>query len=589
MPKAYLVVKKVSTAPSVGEPNTLYLLQDGIKLRIYCSNAAGTAVGRIMDETDTNSLINTILTLLSGQPDGLATLDASSKVEQTALTADKWASAITLLLKGDVGGSVVFDGSGSVEMFVSKPHSPVLSYDGQNLYKIVYSDGSIKNISYSGGYPDTITKTLGERIFFTRLNYDIDGNLVSAPMTELTQSNMLAVGNIGFDFTSEFPPQLSFTRNSVQERITQSGSRELMPINSPCIDHTLQGQPLGLLIEPSQTNIIPYSNEKNSWQKLFTTVSENTQQGVRSLVNAATVVETTGNGLHGIKSQPFSTAAGASYTFITKLKATNRSFIKVELGDSGDDFVNCFLIGNLSTLEVWNTTGLTRYSFVPDCNGFVYVSITAVAAITSTTAYAYIFLRNDAVTPSYVGDISKSIIATDSMVLMNSDVDTGYIPTDATLASRSTQLVSCSGNDFDELFGTSGTIFIETVSKIIPASSNQILLSLDDGTSVNAVRLIRKSLTTVTLRVIVSSVVDEVDIVVPSSLSSKMVLIWGKTYFELWSYGQLMHTFSNLTPTVDRFRLGSSISGSTFIGHVKQLRVWRNIMLTSAMAQQLSL
>lgn len=186
MAKAYLVVKKVTVMPVAGEANTLYLLQDGTKLRLYLSNADGTAVNRIIDETDVNSLISTILGLISGQADGLATLDTNLKVVQTALKSDKWSSAITLLLKGDVGGSVSIDGSGNVQMFVQKSHSPTMTYTDGLLTRVDFSDSSFRTFTYTGGVLTSTSQTVAGRTFNTVISYDAGGNITSAIKTETT-------------------------------------------------------------------------------------------------------------------------------------------------------------------------------------------------------------------------------------------------------------------------------------------------------------------------------------------------------------------------------------------------------------------
>jgi len=589
MAKAYLVVKKVSTAPSVGEPNTLYLLLDGAKLRIYCSNTDGTIVSRLMDETDTNSLINTILLLLSGQPDGLATLDADSKVEQTAIASDKWASAITLLLKGDVGGSVTFDGSGSVEMFVSKPHSPVMTYLDGRLVRVDYHDSSFKTLSYTGDDVTTIAKIQGDRVFVTSVNYDSEGNVVSAPQTEITADNALANLSSDIDFTTGFPSELSFARGSVQERTNAAGFKEMMGIDTPCLDYTLMGESLGLLIEPPETNLLRYSDQFGFWVKSATTVTGSAALGPDNTMSATKIDETAVNGSHSVRSLSFPVMQGNTYTMVVRLKEDDRNYFKTELGAVFSDFNDNYVIGNLQGDIVLSQKATVRHSLYPDANGFHTTSITASAIRDSTSAFITLYVRGPGSTLSYLGELGKGLFITNAMVLENALTETGHIPTSDSVASRAIQNVVLMGDNFVDTVGSRGTVLIEGVSKIIPDGSNQVLLSMDDGTTLNSVQLVRTSQTSASLRVETPTFTSDTAVTIGDSLTSKMVLVWSPFYFQLWCNGQLVHTETNAMLPLSRLRIaGGGMDGIAFIGHVKKFQVWKDIMLTSTIAQSLS-
>lgn len=184
-----LIIKKVNNPPVAPyDPSTLYFYIDGIRLLTYLSDAQGSLIYRSLTDGDIGPVVSLILTALKGAPNGIATLDSSSKVIQTALlsmASKKWENSITVSVTGNSTGSVVIDGSQNVTLdlkhSLSTRHSPTLTYSSGKLQQLTYANGDSTTLGYVQGRLTSVSlvDTVLNKTVLKNINYNQDGTIAS--------------------------------------------------------------------------------------------------------------------------------------------------------------------------------------------------------------------------------------------------------------------------------------------------------------------------------------------------------------------------------------------------------------------------
>lgn len=152
-----LRIYKVNSKPLVFQPSSLYLVKDGSSglLYMYLSDSTGTVIYRSHEGTDIANVVNAILNMSKGQPNGLAVLDGDSLIPVINLpsnspTATKLATARLINLISDVVGSASFDGSSDVNITATLANSGVTA----GTYKSVTVN--VKGLVTGGTNPTTL-------------------------------------------------------------------------------------------------------------------------------------------------------------------------------------------------------------------------------------------------------------------------------------------------------------------------------------------------------------------------------------------------------------------------------------------------
>jgi hypothetical protein len=224
--------------------------------------------------------------------------------------------------------------------------------------------------------------------------------------------------------------------------------------------------PRGILIEEQRTNLLTYSEDfaNAAWTKTRATVTANSTTAPDGTSNADKLVEDTTAGNTHLMSQSPTIVTATNYSFSVYLKAAERTFARVLVGDTGGN--NGVRVDvNLSTGAVstgLNGTGWTLISATATSvgNGWYRVSISGTSA-SSTSGAAIIYLASALGTIVYTGDGTSGIFIWGAQLEAGAFA-TSYIPTVASQVTRTADQASIVAPNFAPWYNQSeGTFVVE--------------------------------------------------------------------------------------------------------------------------------
>jgi len=259
-----------------------------------------------------------------------------------------------------------------------------------------------------------------------------------------------------------------FARTSTATRINSSGLVSNVATGVPRISYDSNGENGHILLEPTSTNLVPYSENfsDSSWTKSELTESLSNINSPDGTQNAYKLTESNSSSKHQIF------RSIASYTELTIsffAKKAERSFISVEKSSWGTT------VFNLNDGSVVSGNG----SVVDFGNGWYRCS----ASYTASPAQSqfYILLMQDGTTTNYQGD------GTSGLYLFGVQAEalsyaTSYIPTlTGSTETRATETATGAGSA-DLINSTEGVLYGE-ISKAQDDNDNFIVISLNNDAS----------------------------------------------------------------------------------------------------------
>ena len=273
--------------------------------------------------------------------------------------------------------------------------------------------------------------------------------------------------------------------------------------DSPRFDYSGGASCPSLLLEPSRTNLIDYSEYLTHFNSLLTFNSIISPEG---LVNAVKIVENTNTNMHGIrKTDVFPTNASAvDYTISIFAKKNQRDFVQIQtyadttsINSNGFDLTNGTITGDSTNHKIEDYgNGWYRCSFT--------VSITQ-----STGGYNFIRIAMGKVNSSfyYTGDNTSGLYLY-GFQLEEGSYPTSYIPNHSG-GSVTRELDHCFTSSNSVLEEISATYFLEATP--IQITSNNLLEVRANGSTNNRILLQTNSsgFLRVLVRAQVSSVLDQ--------------------------------------------------------------------------------
>ncbi len=266
------------------------------------------------------------------------------------------------------------------------------------------------------------------------------------------------------------------TRGSTATRLNKDGLIESVATNVPRLDYPLIDGEVqvcpALLLEPSRTNVITYSEDftQSVWTKNNVTVSANSTISPNGALTASTLQNGTGN-----KRLQFtlSTSTSSTYNVSIFFKAKDTSVEGSIIAFNSSFTPLSYAEYNVENGTIGTSSGTS--SMINYGNGWYR----CILEFTATTTTSYIRYR---VGNYLTGDDNKDIFIFGSQVELGSYA-TSYIPTSGSTATRSADVCNGSGTSA-EFNDSEGVLFGEL--EWFETSTN-IYLGLSDGTNSNRV------------------------------------------------------------------------------------------------------
>jgi len=247
--------------------------------------------------------------------------------------------------------------------------------------------------------------------------------------------------------------------------------------DTPRIDYS-SGPNGSLLLEPSRTNLVNFSEYYGQYPQTRVTITDNYGISPDGSQNAAAVFNTTDNGRHNVSGNYFTVTSGTSYVNSVFAKAGTITKMKLKLYSGGGTSIGF----NDGDFDLTNGTatgtgaGIESYG-----NGWYRCYVVDSPTSSVSNARFNLELLDASGGVSYVGSVTDYIQIFGSQVEQAS-YPTSYIPTYGTSVTRSAD--ACSKTGISSLIGqTEGTLYSEAV--FIEDGTQSHWVSISDGTARN--------------------------------------------------------------------------------------------------------
>ena len=319
-------------------------------------------------------------------------------------------------------------------------------------------------------------------------------------------------------------------------------------LDIPRIDYT-NGEP-SILLEPSRTNLVTYSQDLSQWSIVNGTLTANATVSPEGIQNAGKVVF---NNVGLDFKRTVTVVAGTTYTI--------SFYIKVEQGTG--------LQGRF--YDNSNSTNIEYYNFddqiIPNQWSRITRSVTAPSGCTEMQIWL-LASSSTLVTASWWGAQFEA-----------GSYATSLIHTSGSAVTRSADSAYNAGNS-DLINSTEGVLYVEASSNYDSSHTNRIAIS--DGTSSNRITLEWDETTENRIRVLINThsilSYDAVDL----SIQNKVAFKYAANDYAIWFNGQEVVTqASGALPTgMDMLELRGVGLGSagSFYGNVKSVMVYKEAL-----------
>jgi len=220
---------------------------------------------------------------------------------------------------------------------------------------------------------------------------------------------------------------LSFSRASTALRRNSAGLWESVANNVPRLNYPVGGGCPSWLFEPQATNVQPYSNEPDQWtNNLNITFNLNSASSPFSGLNADKIIADNTNSVHAARYASLITTSPAIMSIYAKASGYNK--IAIRQGSTGD-----FAVFNASNGTLIYNSGAVSTNIVAELNGWYRFSV----VFTTTTPQLQVYILPDAYTNEDVGSYLWSGNATDGVLIIGAQVETGSVATSPIITAGS--------------------------------------------------------------------------------------------------------------------------------------------------------
>ena len=376
------------------------------------------------------------------------------------------------------------------------------------------------------------------------------------------------------------PLPFNFTRSTSGTRVNKDGLIEVVTNNKPRIDY-LNNSNGALLLEPSRTNLITYSEDftQSVWSDLRVSLTSNNAISPDGTLNASELTLDATNDSHTlIHSTMTGLSANANHTISVFVKSNGND--KVALRDAS--------VGNYISVDLSNGVILDENNINSSIENFgndwFRISITFLSS-SSGQIRPSLYLLEDSYSsgsPSsaYLGDGVSSVYVWGFQAEANSSYATSYIPTQGAISTRVAETCSNAGNS--QIFNDSEGVLFAEVSTF--ADNTYKRISLNNGSYVNSVVFDFIDDNNLYGKIFVGG--SQIATILASGLNiennNKLAFKYKQNDFALWVNGvQVGVDTSGLTPS-GLNTLGLDLAGNQdFYGNIKQIQYFDTALTDS--------
>lgn len=274
------------------------------------------------------------------------------------------------------------------------------------------------------------------------------------------------------------PLPFDFSRGSIATVINKQGLIETVQANNARVDY-LDNAKGALLLEPSRTNLVPYSEDLTQWGNvLYTLVESNSTLSPDGSVNADKLVAGATNGLQ-LRIAPLSLTSGNTYTFSTYVKNSGGNYVILYMNDTDSQGIKVDLVN-----ETFVTMGSSTNHFIKNFgNGWYQIGFTRAIDANVNGLNAVPSLDGNNV--SFLGD------GVNGVFIWGTQVELGSYPTSIikTQGTAQTRLVdSCNQTTPAGVIGqTEGVVYMDflSVNNFDGSSGNLFQIKEDNNNRIN--------------------------------------------------------------------------------------------------------
>lgn len=258
-----------------------------------------------------------------------------------------------------------------------------------------------------------------------------------APVDPASYPNLRPTLLADFVNKASLDPRMAFARNSVGTCYGPDGFLQTVAANQPRFDHDpVTRERRGLLVEESRTNLLRNSDDLSgqAW----------TNSGARTIPKAALapdgtwtatkVAEDTSVGAHYAVQAITGNAGNTTFTYSVYLKAAERSYGWIQIGNFANQVASNQVIINLLT-GTFTATDTSRTTVVSAGNGWWRVTTTVTTVAAGGTLSPTVYVQQTLTNANTTGDGVSGIYVWGAQMEVGAFA-TSYIPTNATWSAR---------------------------------------------------------------------------------------------------------------------------------------------------------
>ena len=449
----------------------------------------------------------------------------------------------------------------------------ILGGSGSNIPTIGTNDVAINSVDGNSYVGQSGILTIGR---YYKITYDVIS--ASATSNVLKLASSFGMGSIPTSVGTQIvygtavATSLYIERytNGVNATITNISAKEVTRDNVPRIDYTGGGCP-HILAEPQRTNLVPYSEDFNSWYaKDYVTVTEDTSETTSPSGNN-TASKITINSVSTIRRlyEVVTTSSGSDYTFTLYAKKGTTDFIRLL-------FTSSIIEAEFNLTNGTVTSGTGSIESVG--NDWYRLQATGTSSLTGEVPQI---------------QLSSSASVNDYLYIWGCQVEEGsyatsYIPNFGTSAGVTRAQDQFTRDGIGSLINSEeGVLFVEAAALSNDSTYRGISLNKNDGTANNRIviffwnasneLLIRSTSNGVTKINETINLVSETDY-------NKIAVSYKLNDWKIYVNGSLEAAITNASAlvfpsgTLDNLSFDSTLNSNPFFANVKQLQVYTSAL-----------